>query len=174
MNKINVYRIVVDHIRTLKRLGSDSCSPADVFIFFVLPILLGALGYWGGASFKSDVINVIVTAFSIFAALLFNLLLLIYSIIQKPTTGATSRPLREQFLQEIYANISFTIFISLLTISVAVVGMFWAGSEQDRQTTIARISTAILIAFMLNFVLTLLMILKRVHLLLSKEFAGEK
>src|SRR5215831_11060237 len=120
MSKINPFRIISDHFRTLKEHGSTSMGIGDVFIFLLIPLILAGVGFWRQINFKAETINIIVTAFSVFAALLFNLLMLIYGLVQRKDDSNESR-LKAAFLKEIYSNISFTVFVSLLIIVVAVI-----------------------------------------------------
>lgn len=175
MNKINPFRIISDHFRTLKEHGSTSMGIGDAFIFFLVPIILAGIGLWRQINFKAETVNVIVTAFSVFAALLFNLLMLIYGLVQRKDDSSESR-LRAAFLKEIYSNISFTVFVSLLIIVVAIVAMTFSTPERlptgTGPTAVGLLYTVILVFLMSHFLLTLLMVLKRVHILLSKEFSG--
>lgn len=175
MNKINPFRIISDHFRTLKEHGSTSMGVGDAFIFFLIPMILAGVSFWREINFKAETVNIIVTAFSVFAALLFNLLMLIYGLVQRKDDSNESR-LKATFLKEIYSNISFTVFVSLLIIVVAVVAMTFAAPEKlptgTGSTAVGLVYTLILVFLMSHFLLTLLMVLKRVHILLAKEFAG--
>jgi len=131
---------------------------------------------------------------SVFAGLLFNLLLLVYDIIGKPNSN--KRPLRATLLKELSSNISFGILISVVTIILLLV--FSLATTSDVLTNHNVISNNInissnntneaydfalldaqtmpyLLAFLIYylvsiFILNLFMILKRFHIILRSEF----
>ena len=89
MNKINLLRIIVGHFDTLRDYSSDKRSWGDVVFFFGLPLLVAFLGLFWGWGLYVDALNALIAAFAIFAGLLLNLLILIYTF----STGSTFRTL---------------------------------------------------------------------------------
>jgi hypothetical protein len=83
IEKINVFRIFKDHITTLKKYDNAKISKRDITLFFVLPILISIILVYMRILLNDNGINILITSFSIFMALLFNLLLLIYDIVCK-------------------------------------------------------------------------------------------
>ena len=174
MEKINPAKIIKDHIRTLKSYNSDRYSSWDSIIFLIFPIgLAGVLAYYFPKSeknpdeiFDKTTVDILVTSLSIFAGLLFNLLIMIYGIVKKVPKGEPYAELKATFLKEIYTNISYSIFISMLAVVILIISLL--GSSYR----IIQIAIACSVYFLItNFILTLLMILRRVHILLSQEFA---
>jgi hypothetical protein len=173
VEKINPAKIIRDHILTLKNYDSHRYSMGDFIIFLILPIgIAGGLAYCIPKSDKNpneildkDVVGILITSLSIFAALLFNLLLLVYDIVKKANPDEPFAVLKTRFLKEIYANVSYSIFVSMLAVIILLISLL--GTSND----LIRIAATFLIYFLVaNFILTLLMILRRVHILLSKEF----
>jgi hypothetical protein len=121
---------------------------------------------------SKDLVNVLVTALSVFAALLFNLLLLIFDIIRKSKNEPDTQDIKLGLLKEIYANISYSIFVSIVSIMVLLVPLL--NIDIPRIASISmhvdKVVSFIIYFLIGNFVLTLLMILKRVHVLLTEEF----
>src|SRR5205807_4538623 len=93
-------------------------SFGDIIIFYLLPIGIAVLLV---VCFKPTeaLSNILVTALSIFAALLFNLLLLVLEAVHKANTSTAVNPSRLQLLlRETYANIAYSVFISLVAIVI--------------------------------------------------------
>jgi len=158
LSKIDLTKIVKDHLSTLKHHGEKRKSKSDIFLFYGTPIILLSIVLFKNFTFTEEQINILITVFSIFTGLLLNLLLLIYDIVLK----ISSPKLKEQFLKEIYSNISYTILLAIVIIILLFISCVNSNF----------ILSSLAVALILQFVLTLLMILKRVHILLSKEING--
>lgn len=169
--KINFLQIIRDHLLTLRQYqGDEKLSRGDIFLFFALPGFLAIGFYWGlGLSLDSDLVSILITSLSIFAALLFNLLILVYDIITRRKNSPQQPSKRVmQFLREIYANVSYSILVSVLAVVVLLGGLF--KSLPDWVISCINILSYYLVT---HFVLTLLMILKRVHVLLAVDIGKE-
>ena len=167
IEKINVWRIVRDHISTLKDYGTDKYSPGDLVLFFGVPFLAGVGGALLGSGLRDSVGTLLVTGLSVFGALLFNLLLLLYDIVIRPRPSQETGGLTRLFLEHLYSNISFSLLICVLTL-VAVLLSFltiWGCWAQ-------RVFGFLTCYLTTLFFLTLLMVLKRIHVLLSKELGS--
>lgn len=139
---------------TGKRLASD---------YVVLvggPVLIAAFLVWRSVHLSATIANVVITALAIFAGLLFNLLLLAHQMIRAAAAGGAEKKL----IREIYSNISFAILSSIVVIILAMLSYF-----SPRPQFMAAIS-AVTYFLLANFLLTLLMILQRIHGLLKREF----
>ncbi|MBP7069988.1 MAG: hypothetical protein KBA97_02840 [Methanothrix sp.] len=193
-NKLSVINIIKDHISTLKDYDNGRYSILDLFIFFILPIFVSSIIIYFKVILSDQLVNVLVMSLSVFAGLLFNLLLLVYDIIGKPNSN--KRPLRATLLKELSSNISFGILISVVTIILLLV--FSLATTSDVLTNHNVISNNInissnntneaydfalldaqtmpyLLAFLIYylvsiFILNLFMILKRFHIILRSEF----
>lgn len=173
MEKINPAKIIKDHILTLKNYDSGKYSYGDFFVFLLFPIgLAGGLAYFFPKSannpteiFDKNIVSILVTSLSIFAALLFNLLLLVYDLVKKANPTEKFAVLKTRFLKEIYSNVSYSIFIAMLAVIILLISLLGTSIR------ILQVTVAFLVYFLVaNFILTLLMVLRRVHILLSKEF----
>jgi hypothetical protein len=168
IGKINVSQIITDHVCTLTDQNTKKTSKSDCVLFFGLPILIAAVLVGLKLVFGKAISGVLITSLAIFAGLLFNLLLLIFDIANKPRPAqAPLSPIKIQLLREIYNNIAYAILIALLTIVLSLIhfGLVALNLKPEAYATAFSIY-----ACTGNFVLTLLMVLKRMHKLLREEF----
>lgn len=174
IDKINTSKIVEDHIHTLKNYNTNEYNLWDLFIFFAVPFIISIIFIFLHFKLTDGFINVLATSLSIFAALLFNLLLLIYDIIPKKEGLGDNGKLKSEFLKQIYANVSFCIFVAIITIIFLIVSSLVVNQFDPfpliRYINLKSILALIVYYLLFVFIFTLFMILKRVHILLSKEF----
>lgn len=182
-SKTNIKRIVCDHLETLHdHSNGKRWDVADVFAMAGLPLAsLAASLYWR-VRLPDSLVNAGITAFSVFAGLLLSVLVLLYSVVQSDKPRPPGSPplssdeenrlrLRKQFLKQVHANVSFAI---LEAVSVIVLSLFLlACPASGWQAQCAVGLTAALIALTVNFLLTLLMVLKRIHVLIEKELTRD-
>lgn len=170
MNKINLLRIIVGHLDTLRNYSSGKRSWADVAFFFGLPLLVAFLGWFYGWGLYVDALNALIAAFAIFAGLLLNLLILIYTFSTGSTFPNALAKTKTRFVRELHDNIAFSVLVSILIVIAALVGVTQLKMKDPQNLAhTGPILTFIVIYLTANFVLTLLMILKRIHILLSTE-----
>lgn len=165
LDKVNVTRIVVDHIRTLRDNRTGRLSIPDLLLFFLVPGVISGVLLYSYGSLERNLINIVATSLSIFAALLFNLLLIVYDVMAK-VEGSNSNDdkLRRQVLREVFSNISFAILVAIWAIVSILVLVLVNGVNE------AEYVWSFLISYLVTlFLLTLLMLLKRVHVLLRRE-----
>lgn len=194
MNKINPIDIVKEHIATLKNIGCNRLSVADLLLFFVFPVFM-AMFFVNVIQLRIDsgAIEVLITVFSIFIALLFNLLLLIYDIVNKAELFERNKEsiegkinnaelhfknkLRLVFIKQVYSNVSFCILISVILLIMLSLGFVLKEISADifkYRDQVSGLFSGIIYSLFVVFVLTLLMVLKRVHALLSVEMSKSK
>lgn len=162
--KINPRQIIVDHVATLRDHGTGSISPFDIGIFIALPALAGLASYIFERSMSDNVIAILVSSFSIFAGLLINVLVLIYTVSLRAREEFDEGALERDFLREIFANVSYEILVSIVI--VAFLSVLSLLKDNARVAV-----SSVIIALSINFVLTLLMVIKRLHILLRKRLA---
>lgn len=166
-DKVNVSKILTDHIGTFRRFQSRKYRPLDFMLFFGLPLVVASSAIAAGFCFPLSLISVVATALSICTALLLNLLLLAYNIIRNAPqpNSAQAEKTGEQLLREIYSNIAFAIVVAIALIVIVVTfGVIGDGN----------IYAALSFSFGIYYLgiltlLTLLMLLKRIYALLSNE-----
>jgi len=171
-SKINISGIIKNHFGTLKNYGSNNYSVSNILLFFVAPLASSIVAVYAfKLSLNKDVIGILINVFSIFAGLLFNLLVLVYDVISKvvkPNSTFQSNNLKINLLEEIYFNISFEILLSLFNV------LLLAFASLFQQELINSILSIFVFWFVILFSLTLLMVLKRVHKLLSDEIEQQR
>jgi hypothetical protein len=163
INKINCKRIILDHLGTMYDFDMNKRDNGDIMLFFILPILLSAVLIWQEVRINADAAEILVTIVSIFAGLLFNLLVLLYDAMRKSHEeydGSVS--IKIKFLREISTNVSYEIIVAIVTVGTTLLCLL---ENKPIQATMS------FLTFYLfqHFTLTLLMILKRTYTLLSKE-----
>ncbi len=181
LSKINIVSIIKDHLKTLKNFQSGKYYWGDIFIFFVLPLIATIILIFKDFSLKDELVQILITSFSIFTALLFNLLLLTFDIVKKNITVNSNEENKKEnaedksefdvlqkikilLLKEIYANISYSILMSILCL------VFLMLTQVEIKGIYLIIIKAFIFFISINFLGTLFQILKRIHSLLSNEF----
>lgn len=163
VTKINVAEIVKDHCATLVHEHNHKSSLVDYLLFYGLPAVAATLLIYFKGIFGQTVSGILITSYSVFAALLFNLLLLVYDLVKRDPTSN----LKLRFLKQIYSNISYSILISIVLIMLLLLQLVTLSFPY----MIPRLTIAFLVyLFSANFILTILMVLQRVHSLFSEEF----
>ncbi|MEH2465993.1 hypothetical protein [Nostoc sp.] len=170
-SKINVLEIVTNHLNTLRDYGASKHSKFDIFLFFILPFIIGVCVVFSGIVLNKDLISTLINVFAIFAGLLFNLLVLIYDVSSKaakPTNSVQANKLKLEILEQIYFNISFEILLSLLIVILLSISIMLNNGLANSVFSVLVFFLAIL------FILTFLMVLKRVNILISQEIDQQK
>lgn len=168
-NKINIVGIVTGHLDTLRDASTGEKSKADGFLFLVIPLLVATLLLITGHALKENLITILLASYAILTGLLFNLLVLVFDLIRKeaePQNVEEAVKLdwrqKQKLLKETFASISFCV-LEGITLSVAALGALlpWGCLKNT--------FSFLVYAVTVNFALTLLMILKRIHKLLGAE-----
>jgi len=173
IEKIDISQIVASHIKTLRSPGSSRVSGEDIVVFFGLPIFSGVLYFLfsGPLPVENKIDEMLIAAFSIFAALMLNIQVFLLGFRLSPTEvdrsqlGTEDRALLERrstqhqaFLSELFANISYAILLAMGLVFITLFCIFC----QLHQLKIVKVVQFVLI---LHFALTLLMVMKRVNAL---------
>jgi hypothetical protein len=176
MNKINVWDILVAHVSTLTDYSTDKPDWSARLLFFGFPLVVACACVYFSWGLYLDALNALIAAFAIFAGLLLNLLLLIYTFSNSQAPVDLAK-LRTQFTRELHANISFSVLESIAIVLVAFVAVVQLKVRDPRNESFLHtgpIVTSLLIYLTSSFVLTLLMILKRIHEVLRIELDHKK
>lgn len=153
-SKINVLGIIKNHLRTLRVFGESKVSISDVGILFILPMFASII-LTIHMKIDDTRIGILVTAFTIFIGLLFNILAIIFAF-----DVVRNKNIDKIILKEVLYNVAFSIIIAIAVIIMSIV-MFINLNE-----CLYKILKFILIYFMVVFILTLFMVLKRLFNLL--------
>lgn len=171
MNKIDVSPIIRNHIGTLVDYSTHRRSKGDLFLFFGLPVLIAALAVYLRWSFSVDALNALLAAFAIFAGLLLNLLLLVYTFSTDSKYPSALERVRVQLIRELHNNIAYAVFVSIVIVVVALFAVTRLKMPEGAASTphTGPYVSSILIYLTSNFILTLLMILKRIHVMMNER-----
>lgn len=170
-SKINVSKIVSDHLKTLRdRDSGKKYSNEDLAYFFGLPFLFSVILLGFKVRLNDTGVAILLSAFSILTGLLLNLLVLIFNLIdghgnrdaEKATDNATvlDASLRLDLVEETFSNISYSIFLGIVLSALTLLGL-------SSNVWISIVSSALVFFGGMNLALTLMMILKRIHALLG-------
>jgi len=168
--KIDVTRIIVSQIRTMRDNSTEKYSVPDLLLFFGLPALLGGTGAYFGWKFSTDFLNALLAAFSIFAGLLLNLLILIFTLSSQTEHPTVLSRIRATLTKELHDNIAYSILVSIVIVVVAMIAVAYLKLHESPSVPAftGRWLSGTIIFLTLNFVLTLLMILKRIYIILNQ------
>lgn len=176
-SKVNVTEIILGHIATLSD-PTGQRSIGDYVTFFLIPGLLSVLGIIAGYNLNKDVSSMLVNFGAIFTALLLSVLVLVYDQENKLNASATTDPMfdaKKNLLSQLYYNICFSIITSII-----LVGLCFVHSVIYRLTSTFTVSeiiytfsyakylvTPVVIFVTANLMLTIVMIVKRLHAMLT-------
>lgn len=168
--KIDVSRILVAQVRTMRDNSTQRYSKPDLLVFFGIPFLLSILGPNYGWRFNADVLYALLEAFSIFGGLLLNLLILVYTLSSNTDHPSALATIRRTLIKELHDNIAYSILVSIIIVIVAIV----ATAHLKMHEVLPVVSftghwmTGSVIFLTTNFFLTVLMILKRIYVILNQ------
>lgn len=162
-SKIDIRMIVSDHLATFKDEGTGKVSRQDWIVMIGLPVASALLAGVLCFEIPDKYIGTLISVFAIFAGLLFNVLVLIYSVSDTNIDGKKS--IRDRLLNQTFSNISYSILLALITVFLLTSVLFTSGWVEV-------VTGLLIVAVAANFFLSLLMVLKRIHVLLREKFGG--
>lgn len=161
--KVNIWGLLRDHHQTFS--DNEEYVPwIDLLTFYFFPLCIAILSIYWQANMTDRTAEIITSACSVFVGLLFSVLLLIYDKINKIKESNSEKDryvIQLKLLNEMYLNTSFTMVLSLVLIFFCILHI--ATKTPLLQITI----TGVVIFFCLNSLLTILMIIKKLHHLLE-------
>ena len=171
MSKIDVLPIVARHFETLRDHASGKRSAADLFIFFGVPLLASGAAFYYRITLTSDALNAVLASFSIFAGLLLNLLLLVYARAGEDVKSDMFAANIKRFVRQLSENIEFAVLVSVFVVifSLIATATLKRGPGPDVIPHASLTITVILVFLTTNFLLTLLMVLKRMQAMLLEK-----
>lgn len=169
LNKSDVRPILKAHLDTLSDFRTETTSRWDIIFFFGIPAIVGLALDLFHIGFRVDAVNGFLNAFAILAGLMLNLLVLVFTI-SATMTEKLDFKMRRRVLQEVFTNVCFCILVAIAVTGTALVALCYMRSDPFAQTGYG--ATFLLSALTLNFVFSLLMIIKRMYLLITTEFGS--
>lgn len=168
---LNPFLIGKDHFQTLvderttTDLGTPATSRPDQWFHAVVPLLAAAVTWWMGTTLTTSGAGLLITALSVFVGLLFNVLVLATSLkVANPNTvqHAVSRRLSRMVL----TNVEFAIctaFLSIIVLLPLTLSCVTCASRGYGRAVYLQWVTPIVVALLASFVLTLLLVIRRMH-----------
>lgn len=182
-SKINISIIISGHLLTLKNVGDTKVSKTDYFTFFAIPIIFSVVFYISGFKLTTEITSLLVNFGAIFTALLLSVLVLVYDqgekLKDKNQEEVTTAILgaKEILLEQLCFNICYSIVVSvalvfLCLIETVITGSMtptsWSGIFSSLDLSVI-LFTPLIVFLTLNLMLTILMVVKRMHTLLTTK-----
>lgn len=178
--KINIIKIVADHLGTLKSQLTNKPSLNDWLTFFIVPLVVSILLLIEGHFIKNnDVFNTLITILSILGGFSFNLLGIIFGYRDKIESYVKDNPVKKLYLKEIHTNISFSIVNSMVCIVLLLLTRLNCSSLVINISAPFKLVSVDVYMYVINFFsffsltfyfLTLFMVIKRLNILFNHEF----
>lgn len=170
--KIDISRIILEHLRTLRDQGHSRIALKDIATFYIAPILFSIIGSVFICDIDDNVLIGSLTVFSIFAALLLNVQIAIFGIFQREWDIKTDKikeeiveeklKLRRKLISEINTNVSYLILITCVALTCCLIFLAFSVPQF--------LMTGLLAFIYTHFLLTLLMVIKRSHNVFEQEY----
>ena len=164
--KVNVVDIIKEHWRTLYDSDTGKLSCLDIFSFLILPLVVSISS--SAFEFKIDdsTLSILVNFGAIFTALLLSVLVLVYD--QKSKATGDNEKID---LDELFNNVCYSVLISISMVIFCLLSKIFENvcfEYKDNQFFVSVIFLSPIVIFLLShLVLTILMVLKRLHALLG-------
>lgn len=187
-SKINICGVLKGHFKTLKDVGSDKISRWDMFTFIFLPLIVAIVFPLLGDGITKDLISLLVNFSAILTALLLSVLVLVYdqeTKIRQNKTTDTFYTSKKKLLTELYYNICYSIICGVFLVVLCFItslfplndsGYFFSASHiftleslniVINYTTFKFILCPLIIFTCVHLILNIIMIVKRMHALLT-------
>ncbi len=179
MNKINIWRIIYNHIKTLKD-SSGKLSSGDVLFHIILPAIISLFLVYKAGIIHKDILSSLVNFGAITTALLMSAVVMIYDqknkikekLVEDHEKDRVKRQLsrREELYSQLCCNICYSIISSIIVVVLSIVCTFnWfeqPGSTSsplphDIYYSIFCTLSFIIYFFFSSTIITFLMIMKR-------------
>lgn len=157
----DIRKVFVNHFDTFKYPGKSKFN-SGIYSFFILPAIVSAALIFFKICLSESYVSLITTVLSIFIGLFFNVILIIFDLIQRANSDENDK----SFFKELLYNILFLILSSVITIVLSFLGL------------IERFQFKFIFGFLTYFslghiILTVFLILKRVSDVFEKESSEE-
>ena len=170
MQKINITSVVSSHLDTLRSRGK--LVKLDIAVFYVFPVLVGAAAWLLKWEVPEKALELSISVFSIFAALLLSVQVAMYSVSLREMTPPEDqkklrsfnelKETRNSLIRELNSNISYLILLSVVTVTITLLLFFWSSPRMG--------GSGVAVALYIHFFLTLLMVVKRSSIVFSREY----
>lgn len=159
--KIDIKEIIKCHVGTLKEFRQPNISVNDIKLFFIIPIFISIMLLLN-ITLDDTRVGIIVTVFTIFTGLLFNILAILLAFDNKKV-----EKIDKIFMKEILYNVSFAIVVTIVVLSISILKFITMADWLNY------IFEFVLYYLIVVFIMTLFMILKRLFNLLIRKINQE-
>lgn len=170
--KINVIDIVVAHAKSMASASTLIAQIVDIFIIFVLPVIIGIASSGLIKALDQSFYGVSVSVFAVFAALLLNTQIAIFGIYgrtppppsnEKETAAFKARlKMRNSLIAELNVNVSYLMIFAVVALFLC--GIFYIFDFGSNFETILAVS------IYSHFSITMIVVIKRSHALFAYEY----
>ncbi|WP_336879610.1 hypothetical protein [Providencia rettgeri] len=182
-SKINIFYLIKGHLNTLRSADNHRLSWSDIATFFIVPAAIAYLIVIIGLGINKDLISILVNFSAIITALLLSVLVLVYEQGNKlrekaPKDKSALDNAKEILLDAIYYNICYSILSGALLITLCfIISLTYSkiGFLFNSETLITAlvcikkyIIVPVIIFLFIHLLLNIIMIVKRMHVLLTK------
>lgn len=157
LNLFNIFPIVKEHFKTLKK---DSSILVIIIFFLIIPSFLAGILCYYKINLDRDIINTLLTVFAIFIGFIINVIVLLIDRLDK-TTG-----LKLQLVKHAYHNSLYQLLVGIiiLILSFSFILLFNSIGSFG-----IRIFSTTICFLIINFLISLLLIIKRFFVILVKS-----
>lgn len=166
MGKLNVIHIISSHIATLRSIHSGKTSKIDLFVFFVIPLIIGLVLTILNVSIQ-NITGDLLKAIAIFSAFLFNMLAIVNGSLD--SEKVKNNKIRTIYAKEIHSNLSFEILVGIFLVLLLIIQSVFENMSDTNVYVywIKNIVEGLNFTLLGVFFLTLLMCLNRVYILIK-------
>lgn len=189
--RFDIRPVADEHYARLRDYDTGEKTVADFALFKVFPVIVAVAFFFTAPYVSKDAAAMVATAVSILGGLLFQLLVLIYTLADKVKSarfpdGISPNDPEERrikarkigLLRDAYSNIGYGIMLALLALAVLLVGASGVGGWltsicHGSWIVIPRVARGLYVALTAgltaSFMVTLFVILRRMHILMVDE-----
>lgn len=158
VNKINIIDIIKKHFASLVDANDNKPGLDDFFTFLFVPLSVTTIFYIFKLTITDDAIDTIVSSLSIFVGLLFNAMIVLID----PAKNSNGKA--KELINEIIANISFSVIIALISIILLFIIQIDALIPY-----LKKVFMCLSILLISEFIIVFLMVIKRVYIVFTKQ-----
>ncbi len=174
---VNVSKVIRKHYSSLRE---DSKTIWIIFLFFIIPLLVPTyLLIIEYRPLMEASVSALITAFSLFSGLLLSMVVFLFNIVVKAKDEldiANKKSKSRILVEHLYANTLYSILIAVFTLALlvfsSVVGIWNVSLAINLifvQIKILDFVSALVYFVISHFLMILLMIIKRLFVLLTKQ-----
>lgn len=177
-SKANFTSIVTAHLNTLRNYDSGRYRPADFILFFAAPAVAAFLALYLGAGPGAGLHTGMILFAGLNGVAMVSALSLLLHLSNDAHANACAQsaysPVRLRLIRETHANVSFTLLVAIMLATAAVAHAVFDQPGATFSTTLPRQAATFACVYLTaNLSLSLLMVLRRLSVLMTKELEAD-